>query len=240
MYTGRVQDEESIRVNFGHPMPVFPIAGLTLLPQQVVPLHIFESRYRVMVREVLDGSGQIAMACFAGAAPVSDASKPLPLRPAVCVGHIINHEKLSGGRYNILLQGVCRAKIMREFETKQDRPYRTAQLEPVSLESADPDRLDGLREHVSDMLSEGALSKLRVADRVLEFVRNEDIPPEVLLELISFTLIEDQETRYRLLAEGRSEQRASIVERELGRLGRVLDAASRQSRDDWPKGMSWN
>ena len=52
-----MSDETAIQVNFGRPMPVFPLDQVTLLPQQVLPLHIFEPRYRQMVTDALDGSG---------------------------------------------------------------------------------------------------------------------------------------------------------------------------------------
>ena len=55
-------DEVSIRVNFNKPIPLFPLDSVVLLPQQVMPLHIFEPRYRQMVDEALDSVGQIAMA----------------------------------------------------------------------------------------------------------------------------------------------------------------------------------
>jgi len=57
---------EAIRVNFGRPMPVFPLPDAVLLPHAIQPLHVFEQRYRQLVNDCLDGSGQIAIAAFAG------------------------------------------------------------------------------------------------------------------------------------------------------------------------------
>ena len=94
---------ETIQVNFGKPMPIFALPGVVLLPHSVLPLHIFEDQYRQMVGDVLDGSGQIALAV-----PEEGASEDLygrvALKPAVCVGQIAQHEQMHDGRYNMLLR----------------------------------------------------------------------------------------------------------------------------------------
>ena len=81
-------ERETISVNFGRPVPVFPLDGVVLLPQQVLPLHIFEERYVQMVSRVLDGSGQIALAVFEGDDWKKDYDGVPPIRPYVCLGQI--------------------------------------------------------------------------------------------------------------------------------------------------------
>jgi len=131
-----VSEETSIQVNFGRPIPIFPLDAVTLLPQQVLPLHVFEPRYRQMVDQALDGAGQIAMAVFEGEEWKDDYHGRPALRPAVCVGQIVQHEKLFDGRYNLLLQGVCRARIIEEMAPDGERLYRVAMLEPVGLDAS--------------------------------------------------------------------------------------------------------
>ena len=69
------------------------------------------------------------MAVFAGDAWKRAVPRPPPLRKAVCVGHILLHERLHDGRYNVLLQGVCRARIVRELSPDEldGKLYRAAE-----------------------------------------------------------------------------------------------------------------
>jgi Lon protease-like protein len=270
VYTETVSGEpQSIQVNFGRPMPIFPLDQVTLLPQQVLPLHIFEPRYRQMVEHALDGAGQIAMAVLVedgwrdevGAHPGRPA-----IRPAVCVGQIVQHEKLDDGRYNLLLQGVCRARVVEEIAPDDERMYRLAVLEPVGLDDEndptavtlesdeagpefepsehtrrpDPAELVEARRRIETMLSEGELRELRVAEPVLEYVRNEEIPASALLELVSFTVITDLGVRYALLAEPSAFRRARVIVGELSHLAGLIRRAKSQRPEEWPKGCSWN
>lgn len=232
--------EASIRVNFGRPMPVFPLSGVALLPQQVVPLHIFEPRYRQMVSRALDASGQIAIASFRGDEWSQNYHGRPPLRPAVCVGQIEQHERLADGRYNLLLQGVCRARIVQEEPPDQERLFREAMLEPVGVDQIDPPDLEELRAWVRWQLEDGPLAGLSRADDVLEFVQNDDVPTGALMEIVAFSLVADDEIRYRLLQEGNPASRGEILRDALDELTRLIRLAGEQASDDWPRGMSWN
>jgi Lon protease-like protein len=237
-----VSDETAIQVNFGRAIPLFPLDAPVLLPQQVLPLHIFEPRYRQMIEHALDGAGQIAMAVFAGDAWKEQYHGRPPLKPAVCVGHILQHERLSDGRYNVLLQGVCRARMVREVapEEQEGKLYRTAQMEPVGLETPDPEVLGDARRRIGEMLSEAPLNKLTVAEPVLEWVNNDDIPAGALLELVSFAVVNEPRLKYRLLAEGNAHARVQIILGELTHLTQLARRAAAQHPEEWPKGCSWN
>ena len=260
-----MSEDNSIQVNFGKPMPLFPLDSVTLLPQQLLPLHIFEDRYRQMVDQALDGAGQIAMAVFAGEQWKQNYHGRPPIRPAVCIGQIVQHERLSDGRYNVLVQGVCRARVLVELPMEEGRLYRTAMLEPVGLDPTtmvvsevevdedeeetpdlglppppEPEPLVEVRQKICEMLEEGPLTQLVAAEPVLEFVRNEEVPTAPLLELVSFMLITDQGLRYKLLAEPSIQARAGLIVGELQHLSSLIRRAGDQRPQDWPKGMSWN
>lgn len=226
-----------VRVNFGRPMPVFAIDGLVVLPQQIVPLHIFEARYRQMIGRALDGSGQIAMALFE---PVDQAAATPALRRSVCVCQIVQHEKLDDGRYNILVQGVCRATIDKEHPPTGERLYPEATLRPADRGVGDVEALSALREWIVDELEAGPLSRLTSAEDLLNFMRNDDIPSSTVLEVIAFTLVHSTESRYRLLSEANEARRASKLKSELESTRRMIRLADRQRPEDWPKGVSWN
>lgn len=233
-------EESTIRVNFGKPMPLFPLDSVSLLPQQVLPLHIFEPRYRQMMEHALDGAGQFAMAVFRGRAWKQEYHGRPPLMPAVCVGQIAQHEKLPDGRFNLLLQGVCRARIASELAPDESRLYRAATLEPVDATVHEDDELAEAREYLEEALAEGPLAQLAAAKAVLEYVQNAEVPTSALLELVSFTMLSGKTLRYRLLAEGDIQRRADLIKSELETLASLIRRAAHQRPEEWPKGLSWN
>src|SRR6187549_3517121 len=85
--------------------PLFPLAGAILFPRSQLPLHIFEPRYRDMVRDALAGQGRIGMIQPSG------PGEPPPLFRAGCVGEIVGAEELDDGRFNIVLQGSARFRL---------------------------------------------------------------------------------------------------------------------------------
>lgn len=232
----------TIQVNFSRPVPLFPLDQVALMPQQVLPLHIFEPRYRQMIDHVLDGAGQIAMGVFEGDRWKQEYhGRPL-VRPAVCIGHVVQHEKLPDGRYNVLLQGVCRARIREELDPPEDpneRLYRMVRLDPVGLE-ADEEELYGYRYSLADLLGDEPLTDLAAAETIVEHVRNEAIPLVAVLELVSFTMVTNPELKYRLLEEGDATARADLIEDELRHVRDLLLRAQQQRIEDLPKGCHWN
>lgn len=243
-------DESAVHVNFARPVAIFPLDGVTLYPHQVVPLHIFEARYRQMVSDVLDSSGLIAMAVYdidtSEGESTPQASDP-PLRRAVCIGHVVRHEKLPDGRYNILLQGVCRARIMQELPREGPRMYRSAMLEPTepssdAMKSSSPimGQMDEARSELGKLLGEGELRRLVAAEPLLEYIRNEDISTPAVLELVASVLAREPGVRYELLAEANPGVRANTLLTELRSLERIVRLAVQQHPEKWPKGMSWN
>ncbi len=235
-----MSEEVSIQVNFSRPMPLFPLDAATLLPQQILPLHVFEERYRQLVSHALDGAGQIAMAVFEGSRWRQEYHGRPPLRPAVCVGQIIQHEQLPDGRYNVFLQGICRARIVSEEPAAAGVLYRRAVLRPIGVGDIDESELEGLRDWLDEALSEGPLTQMTAAETVLGYVRNEQIPTSALLELVSFTMTAGGELRYRLLAEGDVTKRAELVRGELEHIRHIIEQARAQHPEEWPKGCSWN
>src|SRR5688572_28999827 len=109
-------------------VPLFPLPNVVLFPRAVLPLHIFEERYKTMTVDAVAGDRQVAMALLMPGWEKNYYHRPT-IEPVVCVGTILSHEKLPDGKYNFLLQGHTRARIVREVG---DKAYRMAQLEPVA------------------------------------------------------------------------------------------------------------
>ena len=89
-------------------VPVFPLAGALLFPRSQLPLHIFEPRYRAMTRDALAGDRLIAMV------QPRDHEEPPALFEIGCIGRIGSCDELDDGRFNLVLEGLCRFRIARE------------------------------------------------------------------------------------------------------------------------------
>lgn len=235
-----MSDEAAIRVNFGRPMPVFPLAAVTLMPHAVVQLHVFEERYKQMVTDALDGPGQIAMAVFEGDSWQEDYHGRPPLRTAVCVGQIMQHQRLPDGRYLLAVHGICRGRIVEELPEDEERLYRMAVLEPIGINPVDEEEVATIRSRLERMLSRTRLADLKDAEQVVAHLRDESVPTPAILELLAFTVFGEPELRYQLLAEPNVHRRAEIVEGELATLEQLLRRAAPQRGVEGVKGCSWN
>ena len=102
-------------------VPLFPLGGAILFPRSHLPLHIFEERYRAMVEDALAGPGRIAMI------QPADENDPPSLYPVGCVGELVGVEELDDGRFNIMLLGSRRFRLLAEADG--GTPYRQADVE---------------------------------------------------------------------------------------------------------------
>jgi uncharacterized protein len=120
-------------------LAIFPLTGAVLFPGLQLPLHIFEPRYRAMVQEVLVRDRRIGMiqprvlAC-------DEMREPPALFDIGCVGHIADVEALDDGRFNLVLSGLTRFRVLRELEVST--PFR--QVEADIEDSAADDSLSSI------------------------------------------------------------------------------------------------
>jgi Lon protease-like protein len=115
-------------------VPVFPLAGALLFPGAQLPLHVFEPRYRAMVRDALGSDRLIGMI------QPRDQAEPPSLFEVGCLGRISACEELDDGRYNIVLEGLGRFRIAREAAV--ETPYRQVDADRSGF--ADTDEPDPL------------------------------------------------------------------------------------------------
>jgi Lon protease-like protein len=102
-------------------LSIFPLAGAILFPGLQLPLHIFEPRYRTLVGSALARDRRIAMIQPQG------SDEGAPLYAIGCVGRIADVEALDDGRYNIVLEGERRFRVLRELDVAT--PYRQVEAE---------------------------------------------------------------------------------------------------------------
>jgi Lon protease-like protein len=232
-------DREQLERKLTSPVPLFPLHQVVLFPHAVAPLRVFEPRYRQMVDDAMAGDKLLAMATFAGDRWKREYHGRPPLRPAVCVGQIVQEVHEAEGRSVIILQGLCRARIAFELPAKENRLYREAMLEPIE-EAADDQSLAHFRETFADALESKPLCDFRHAAALAEHLREPDLPAAAVLEMVTISFVDELESRYRLLAEPDPESRARLLSRELAGLAQLLRRAEPQRRVERPKGCHWN
>jgi Lon protease-like protein len=107
-------------------LPVFPLPEVVFFPETVLPLHVFEPRYRKMVADCLAGDRFMAVAMLRSGWEKDYEGRP-PIHAVAGVGEILQAEVLPDGRYNILLDGRFRVRIEDEVPA-EDLPYRRARV----------------------------------------------------------------------------------------------------------------
>jgi uncharacterized protein len=125
-------------------IPVFPLAGVLLLPGGRLPLNIFEPRYLEMTRDAMAAAKLIGM--VQPEDPTDPAFEPA-IYPVGCAGRITSFEETSDGRYVIVLTGLLRFRIARELQ--RETLYRQVEAEwrpyEADLEAPDESGIDRAR-----------------------------------------------------------------------------------------------
>ncbi|WP_432799691.1 LON peptidase substrate-binding domain-containing protein [Poriferisphaera sp. WC338] len=210
-------------IDFEQPIPLFPLANCVLLPHATVPLHVFEPRYRELTKDVLDGDRLIAMAVFEGRTWREDYEGTPPLRDHVCIGYVVRHEKLHDGRYQLYLQGLCRAAIEEEIP---NTPYRLAILKPTENSNTLEIDLQEQRSHLMTLLNDKQLDDLTSALAIRNWLSGE-IPTATLIDQATLILCSNAEDRYKMLAESDVTTRGKWLERYLRLTKTTLQTAER-------------
>lgn len=109
-------------------IPIFPLPNVVLFPNVFLPLHIFEPRYRAMVTDALAGDRIIGMVLLQPGYEAEYEGRP-PVYPVGCAGVITHCDPLADGRFNIVLRGLERFRIVGE---EHSRAYRVAHVTPLS------------------------------------------------------------------------------------------------------------
>src|SRR5437762_9398478 len=113
-------------------IPLFPLPNVALFPATQLPLHIFEPRYRAMVSDALEGERLIGMVMLRpGWEPHYERTPKV--YPVGCAGFITHADRLPDGRYNIILRGMEKFRIVQERSARQGAElYRWAQVESIA------------------------------------------------------------------------------------------------------------
>lgn len=176
-------------------VPAMTLPNVTFFPQALMPLHIFEPRYREMLRDVLAGNRLFALA---GINPkLADLPNQFePPHRIASVGIIRACQENADGTSNLLLQGLCRVELL---EILTDSPYRRVRVRVLNTHAIAP--TDGAMALRADLIRLLALKqKLGAAlpREITEFLKNVD-DPETFADLAAFSLCEEQGFKQKML-----------------------------------------
>ena len=131
-------------------IPVFPLPNVVLFPQVFLPLHIFEPRYRDMVAAALEGDRLIGMVLLRPGWEGDYEGRP-PVYPVGCAGLITHHERLPDGRYNIILRGLEKFRVLNE---EPGYTYRVARVQSLheSIAESERDRIRAARRRLEALV----------------------------------------------------------------------------------------
>jgi Lon protease-like protein len=186
-------------------VPVMPLPGALLFPHALLPLYIFEPRYRQMLKHAL---GHHRMFCVTLLKPhCADWQSPADFFHTAGVGLIRACVERSDGTSNLILQGLERVRFC-SFE--QDTPFPVARIDIVESRDATTVETEALGEKVLELYanvkSDGRQLPQKV-DRYLSQLHD----PEMLADLIASTFIHDPLRRQRLLEESSLNQRLRLL-----------------------------
>lgn len=133
---------------FSGELPLFPLPNVVLLPGGLLSLHVFEPRYREMVRDVLAGERMIGMAILKPGYEKEYEKNP-SVFPHACLGEITSERELPDGRWLITLRGMRRVLIQGEDHS---RSYRVGSVTVIDdVRGTLPEELSRLRQLVAEL-----------------------------------------------------------------------------------------
>ena len=201
-------------------VPLFPLPGVVLLPRAVMPLHIFEDRYRDMTADALEGDGLIAMALLKPGWEKNYYGRA-EIHPVVCIGQILSSERLADGKYNFLLQGVQAAMVEEEFK---DKPYRRARLKPLEITQPMEIDLERQRRRLVDLFFSTPLGAMAGGLSFQQLVKSPIATVDVV-NVLAFTLLEDVGLKQSLLEETDSIRRVDRAIEAFSKLAASLPSS---------------
>jgi uncharacterized protein len=188
-------------------LPMFPLPNVVLFPHALLPLHIFEERYKALARDVLAGHHFLAISLLTSPEQEGqdgqdgqdgkDGQERPPVQRIAGVGEVVMAHELPDGRFNLVVRGRARIRIDNELDL--DHPYRVISaselpdlpaLDARDLRDADQS-LRALVGHLADAIPEGG-------ELLRQVVVSQETPSE-LVDVLAAALVVDPALRQRLL-----------------------------------------
>jgi uncharacterized protein len=201
-------------------LAIFPLPDGVLFPHTTIRLHVYEPRYRMLVEDLIAREAPISVVMIAADGRTDPKGRPNIHRVAG-VGAIIGHERLPGGRFNILVRGLSRVRIVEELEV--DTPYRRVRAQLLDDHVADPRRADLLLKTIQNCLFNIETDNTELIEFVLEaFTVSESLGAAA--DVLAAVVFGDARTRQQALGEVDVIARLDAILRRLVELMKVESA----------------
>ncbi|MBI2899444.1 MAG: LON peptidase substrate-binding domain-containing protein [Planctomycetes bacterium] len=187
-------------------VPLFPLPNVVLFPHMLLPLYIFEPRYRALTRDALAGDGQIAMGLLQPGWEEDYQGNP-PVYDIAGLGRVLQHTELPDGRFHLMLVGIARVRLV---EIVRETPYRSARVEIV------PDVVRQGREGELEGMRRSLVARFGPALGSLVGHGFEGVPLPVILDVLASTLVGDPRERQLLMESADVEERCGLLAQMLG------------------------
>lgn len=188
---------------------LFPLPNLVLFPHVMQPLHIFEPRYRAMVEEAIAGDQLITLATFSPGWEKDYEGRP-PLRPIACLSRIATYQKLADDRFNLLVLGLKRVRLVQELPPqKLFREAKVQVCEDVYPTATAPTRQGLLRDLVDSF--KRILPTLSDTQEQVDELLGSNVPLGVLTDIVSYTIDLGMQLKEQLLEEFNVDRRAALL-----------------------------
>lgn len=189
-------------------VPLFPLPQVVLMPGALLPLHVFEPRYRRMIRDALDTHRTIAVVQISDLEARDEHGHPA-IAAVAGAGTIVDHAELPSGRFNIMVRGRARVRLA---ELPFEPPYRRARAEilPSNGDGLSSSELSGLLSTVTSFVS-----LVRARDASFEFRTPNVSEPETFVNFVAQHLLIDGRDRQKALETDRVKDRLAFVRETL-------------------------
>jgi len=188
-------------------VPLFPLPGHVLLPGLPVPFHVFEPRYRALVRDLMARPPEARWLALPRVAPghEAEAAGEPPLEPVVAAARLAAASELGDGRFHIAVIGEGRWHL---HELASDRPYRQAQLVRMPEPVIDSEFAGRVASAVSRIIG----SRPTVAEEMLAQLDTASHDPILVLDRLASLTLVDPDLRQRYLEAGEACCRLRVLE----------------------------
>lgn len=192
-------------------LPVMTLPNVTFFPQALMPLHIFEPRYRQMLKDVLATNRLFAVAGL-NEKLLAEPDQFEPPHRIASVGIVRACQKNADGTSNLLLQGLCRVEFL---EILANAPYRRVRVRALASEpGGEPADNLRLRSELARLLTVKQKLGGTVQPEITNFLRTVE-DPETFVDLAAFSLCEDQPFKQQLLETLDIRSRLALFGRQL-------------------------
>jgi uncharacterized protein len=187
--------------NFANECRLFPLPNLVLFPHALLPLHIFEPRYRQLTEDALATDRLVTMVQVAPSPHGSPWPEPVPIMDVGCLGRIVEHERLSDGRFVLVLLGCKRVRVIGEVpsaklyrvaeadildDQKSDQPLEPRRQQLLDLFRTVYEKFHRLDDELAEQLN-SAISLGGLSDVIAHAL---GLPPAIKQELLSETKVD--------------------------------------------------